>query len=180
MQKIDVIEYLPTIIGELKKGILINTKSGNKIDSMAIGWGQVGIEWGKLFFTAYIRHGRFTHKQIEESKEFTVSIPVGEENRNAVAKAIGYIGTRTGESIDKLADMNLTVVEGIDVNSPAIKELPLTLECKVIYQQEQEIERIPQEIKQSCYPQEIPSDNPRANRDYHTVYYGEIVNAYIL
>ena len=26
MQKIDVIEYLPTIIGELKKGILINTK----------------------------------------------------------------------------------------------------------------------------------------------------------
>ena len=180
MQKIEVIEYLPIIIGELKKGILINTKSGDKINSMTIAWGQVGIEWGKLFFTTYIRHGRFTHKQIEESKEFTISVPLDKENRRSVAKAIGYIGSRTGKDINKLADMNLTVANGIDVNSPAIKELPLTLECRVIYQQEQEIDNIPQDIKDSMYPQDIPSDNPMENKDYHTVYYGEIVNAYII
>ena len=178
MKKIDVIEYLPTIIGELKKGILVNTKNGDKTNSMAIAWGQVGIEWGKLFFTTYIRHGRFTHEQIENSKEFTVSIPI---NRTPeIAKAIGYIGSRTGRNINKLADMNLTVTEGIEVSSPAIKEIPLTLECKVIYQQEQKIANIPQDIKDSCYPQNVPSSNPMANKDYHTVYYGEIVNAYIL
>ena len=138
MQKIDVIEYLPTIMGELKKGILINTKNGDKTNTMTISWGQIGIEWGKMFFTTYIRHGRFTHEQIEASKEFTISVPLDKRNRMEMAKAIGYCG------------------------------------------QEQNIENIPQEIKDTCYPQDVPSDEPRANKDYHTVYYGEIVNAYIL
>ena len=178
MKQIDVTEYLPKIMQELKKGILVNTKNGDKTNSMTIAWGQVGIEWGKMFFTTYIRHGRFTHQQIEATKEFTVSIPL--ERTPEVAKAIGYIGSRSGREIDKLSDMNLTLSEGKEVKSPAIKELPLTLECKVIYSQEQNIDNIPQEIKDSCYPQNVPSDNPMANKDYHTVYYGEIVNAYIL
>lgn len=180
MQKIDVIEYLPTIIGELKKGVLLNTKNGDKINSMSIGWGQVGIEWGKLIFTAYIRHGRFTHEQIEATKEFTISIPTNQINRMESAKVIGYCGTRSGRETNKLENYGLTVVNGQSVNSPAIKEIPLTLECKVIYQQEQDPDKIPPEIKDECYPQDVPSDNPRANKDFHTVYYGEIVNAYIL
>ena len=178
MKQIDVTECLPKIMQELKKGILVNTKNGDKTNSMTIAWGQVGIEWGKMFFTTYIRHGRFTHEQIEATKEFTVSIPL--ERTPEIAKAVGYIGSRSGREIDKLTDMNLTLLYGKEVKSPAIKELPLTLECKVIYQQEQNIDNIPQEIKDSCYPQNVPSDNPMANKDYHTVYYGEIVNAYIL
>ena len=178
MQKINVIEYLPTIINELPKGILVNTKYGDKINSMTIGWGQIGIEWGKLFFTTYIRHGRFTHEQIENAHEFTVSVPL--ERTPQISKAISYIGSRSGKDINKLADMELTIINGIDVNSPAIKELPLTIECKVIYKQEQESANIPNEIIKMYYPQDVPSDNPRSNRDFHTVYYGEIVNAYIL
>ena len=178
MQKSDIIEYLPKIITEMKKGILLNTKNGEKVNSMAIGWGQVGIEWGKLFFTSYIRHGRFTHAQIEATKEYTVSIPT--DRTPEIAKAIAYCGSRTGKNINKLKDMNLTVLDGINVNSPAIKEIPLTVECKVIYQQEQEANNIPENIIKSCYPSDVSSENPMANRDFHTVYYGEIVNAYIL
>lgn len=74
----------------------------------------------------------------------------------------------------------MTVENGVSVKSPAIKEIPLTLECKVVYKQEQDKDNIPQEFKDMFYPQDIPSTEPRANRDYHTVYYGEIVNAYIL
>ena len=180
MKQIDVFEYLPTIMNELKKGILITTKNGDKVNAMTIAWGQIGIEWQKLFFTAYIRHGRFTHEQIEATKEFTINIPLTQEDRKSTAKAIGYIGSRSGRDINKLADCNLTLIDGINVKSPAIKELPLTLECKVIYQQEQNTDNIPKDIKESCYPQDIPSDNPMANRDFHTVYYGEIVNAYIV
>lgn len=178
MQQIDVREYLPDIIKELSKGILLSTKNGNKTNTMTIGWGQIGIEWGKLFFTAYIRHGRYTHEMIEESKEFTISVPL---NRTPeIAKAIGYCGYKTGRNCDKIQEAGLTKVDGIKVNSPAIKELPLTIECKVIYQQEQDETKIPKEEFEKFYPKEIPSDNPRANRDMHTVYYGEIVNAYII
>lgn len=178
MQNIDIIEYLPTIIKELKSGILLNTKNNDKIDTMTIGWGQIGITWGKTIFSAYIRHGRFTHQQIEATKEFSVSIPT--QRTPEIAKAIAYCGTRTGKDINKLADCNLTVVNGISVNSPAIKEIPLTLECKVIYQQEQNKDNIPKDVIKMFYPADVSSDNPRANRDFHTVYYGEIVNAYIL
>ncbi len=178
MKQIDVIDYIPQIIKELRKGILINTKNGDKIDSMTIGWGQIGIEWRKLVFSIYIRHGRFTHEQIENSGEFTVSVPL--DRTPEVAKAIAYIGTGTGKDINKLSDCGLTVENGVSVKSPAIKEIPLTLECKVVYKQEQDKDNIPQEFKDMFYPQDIPSTEPRANRDYHTFYYGEIVNAYIL
>ena len=178
MKQIDTIEYLPKIINELKKGILINTKNGDKLNSMTIAWGQIGIEWAKLFFTAYVRHGRFTHEQIEATNEFTVSVPV--ERTPEISKIMGYMGSNSGRNKDKIKDCNLTVLDGIKVNSPAIKEIPITLECKVIYRQEQEADNIPKELIQQFYPQDKPSDAPMANRDFHTVYYGEIVNAYII
>ena len=178
MQKIDFIEYLPKIITELKKGILLNTKNGTKTNSMTIGWAQTGITWARPFFSVYVRHGRFTHEQLEATKEFSISIPL--ERTAEISQKIAYCGSRNGKNIDKLGDCNLTILDGISVNSPAIKEIPLTLECKVIYQQEQNSSNIPQEIKEQFYPSDVPSDNPRSNRDYHTIYYGEIVNAYIL
>ena len=178
MQKIDVIEYLPKIMTELSKGILVNTKNGDKLNTMTIAWGQVGIEWNKLFFTTYVRHTRFTHEQIEATKEFTVSIPL--ERTPEIAKTVGFCGSRNGKNIDKFKECNLTAVDGIEVQSPAIKEIPLTLECKVIYQQEQEHNNIPKDLYEKFYQNTPSSDGTRTNDDYHTVYYGEIVNAYIV
>ena len=177
MQKIDVIEYLPKIMTELQKGILVNTKNKDKLNTMTIAWGQIGIEWSKLVFTTYVRHTRFTHEQIEATKEFTVSIPI--ERTPDIAKAIGFCGSRNGKNIDKFKECNFTAIKGIDVNSPAIKEVPLTLECKVIYQQEQEHKNIPQDLYERFYKNTPSSDGTITNDDYHTVYYGEIVNAYI-
>ena len=177
MRQIDIIENLPKIMSELKKGVLLNTQYNGELNTMTISWGQIGMKWGKMFFTVYIRHGRYTHKLIDGSKEFTISIP---KERIKVAKILGYCGSKSKRQTDKIKDMNLTVVKGISVNSPAIKELPITIECKMIYHQEPEVENIPEEIRENCYPQDIPSTDSATNRDYHTIYYGEIVNAYTL
>ena len=173
-----MIEYLPKIMTELKKGILVNTKNGNKLNTMTVSWGQIGREWEKFVFTIYIRHTRFTHEQIEASKEFTISIPL--ERTTQIAKAIGFCGYRNGKNIDKFTECNLTPVNGLEVHSPAIKEIPLTLECKVIYKQEQEHNNVPQDLYEKFYKNVPSSDGTRTNDDYHTVYYGEIVNAYIV
>ena len=143
MKKIDVIEYLPKIMTELKEGVLLTSKEGNKVNSMTIAWGQIGIEWGKMFFTTYIRHGRYTHKIIEKTGQYTINIPM---ERKSAAKIIAYCGSKSGRDTDKIKDLNLTTVDGIDVAAPAIKELPLTLECKVFYSQEQDKKKIPYEI----------------------------------
>ncbi|MBR1617196.1 flavin reductase, partial [bacterium] len=125
----------------------------------------------------YIRHSRFTHEFHEKSKEFSVSIPL--ERTSEIIKAISFCGSKSGKDVDKFKECNLTALNGIDVQSPAIKEIPLTLECKVIYKQEQEHNNIPQDLKEKFYPQNIKSSAPMENKNFHTVYYGEIVNAYI-
>ena len=75
---------------------------------------------------------------------------------------------------------NLTLVDAETNNTPAIAEYPLTLECKVLYTQKQDLSLIPEDIRKSDYPQDVDGTNPLANRDPHTAYIGKIVNAYML
>ena len=72
------------------------------------------------------------------------------------------------------------MVESDLVKAPGIRELPLTLECKVLYKQLQDKQAIPESIRESMYPEHVDSSNPMANRDYHIAYYGQIVKAYII
>ena len=174
-RKIDVFEYAKDITTAISKGILITTKA-NKINAMTIGWGSLGIEWGLPIFTAYVRTGRFTAEQLQKNPEFTINVPVGDFNK----KILGVCGSKSGKDIDKIKELNLTLVEGSQVSVPAIKELPLTLECKVIYRQTQVLSEIPADIQNSCYPQDVPSTFPMANKDVHIAFYGQIVDAYIL
>ena len=49
-QEINVFEYAKEITSAIPKGILITTKV-DKVNSMTIGWGSLGIEWGLPIFT---------------------------------------------------------------------------------------------------------------------------------
>lgn len=54
------------------------------------------------------------------------------------------------------------------------------MECRVLYSQDQDLNRIPKEILEKMYPQDVDGTYPMANRDFHTMYVGEIVDAYII
>jgi flavin reductase (DIM6/NTAB) family NADH-FMN oxidoreductase RutF len=173
---IDVKDHMSDIIRGLEKGILLTTKTEEMVNTMTIAWGQIGIEWNKMIFTAYVRTGRYTHKMLEENPEFTINVPVGEK----VGKILGYCGTKSGKDTDKIADCELTLVDSNNVNVPGIKELPLTLECKVIYKQLQVRNDIPQGLRDKFYPEAVGSEASGANGDLHTMFYGEIVGAYMI
>lgn len=175
-REIGAFDYANEITGALHDGILLTTKNGDKVNSMTIAWGTLGVIWGKPTFIAFVREGRFTREQLDASMEFTVNVPCGAFDK----KILGYCGSRTGRTIDKAADLGLTLVESDLVQAPGIKELPLTLECKVLYRQLQDKEAIPADIRASMYPDDVDSSNPMANRDYHVAYYGEIVKAYVI
>lgn len=173
---VDVFDYANEILKAVKTGVLITTKAEDKVNSMTVSWGTLGIEWAKPIFTIFIRENRFTKQQLEKNPEFTVNIPLGEFNK----KILGVCGTKSGKDIDKISELNLSLEESKNISVPGIKELPLTLECKVIYKQKQDENAIPEEIKKVNYPQDVDSSFYGANRDYHIAYYGEIVNAYII
>lgn len=175
-QQVNAFDYAGHICESMKKGILLTTKSGETVNTMTIGWGTIGIEWGRPVFVAYVRVGRHTRQLLDESGEFTVNIPWGEFD----SKILGFCGTKSGRDTDKIAELGLDLVESSLVNAPGIRQLPLTLECKVLCQKVQNIPMLPESIQNRYYPKGVDSSNPGSNEDFHIAYYGEIVNAYLI
>ena len=143
---------------------------------MTIGWGTYGAEWGKEMFVVYVRVGRFTRELLDQNPEFTINIPLGEVDKEIVM----VCGRESGRDIDKVEKLGLTLEESKEVSVPGIKEFPLTLECKVVFRQEQEIELIDKRFVERYYPKNEDSEERKAGADAHIAYYGEVVNAYIV
>lgn len=166
-KSVNPFDYAVEITKALPGGILLTTKADGNVNTMTIGWGHIGIQWGKPIFLAYVRESRHTKTMLDCSGEFTVNVPLGSVDK----KILSYCGTKSGRDTDKIDDLGLHLEEGATVSVPGIRELPLTLECKVIYKQKQDAGSIPEDILDRYYPGEP---------DIHTVYYGEITGAYII
>ena len=174
-EKINIFDYANHITAALPKGILLNT-DGEKFNSMVIGWGHIGTLWGKPTFVVYVRQGRYTKPQLDKTGEFTVSIPL----TDPIPQINRICGSRSGYDIDKVQEAGLTPEEPEVIKTPGIREYPLTIECRILYSQDQELDRIPEDIRSRMYPQDVPGTNPMANRDFHTMYVGEIAACYII
>ena len=147
---VNVFDYAGHICKAMSPGVLLTAKVGDKVNPMTIGWGSIGVEWGKPIFTAYVRPSRYTHEMIEATGEFTVNVPMGN-----VKSILGFCGTKSGREVDKVA------------------ELGLTLECKVIYKQDQVMSNLRDDLWAKYY-------NQTDSGDFHTAYYAEIVSAYLI
>ena len=168
-------EYAEIILSQLKKGILLNT-NGDKFNSMVIGWGHLGRVWSRPTFHVYVRQGRYTKPQIDKTGEFTVSVPL-KDTDPLIAKVCG---SRSGYDVDKAEAAHLILEQPEVIHTPGIVQYPLTLECRVIYSHDQDITKLPENIRKSSYPDDVPGTYPLANRDFHTEYIGEIVSSYII
>ena len=94
--------------------------------------GNVGYVWGKPIFTVFVRKSRHTHHIIEQSGEFTVSIPMKDNLKNALA----ICGSKSGRDLDKFKEANIYPVKGKIVSTPVIADCGMYFECKVIYKQD--------------------------------------------
>ena len=172
-RKIDAFDYTGTICKAMKPyGILLTTAAEGKVNTMTIGWGTIGVDWSRPMFIAYVRESRYTKEMLEKNPEFTVNIPL--ERTDRVKEILSFCGSKSGRDTDKPKELGLTLVESEKVSAPAIAELPLTLECKVIYSVRQDGSVMPEDVLQRYYPGWENNKN-----DVHSVYYGEIVAAYI-
>ena len=174
-EKINITDYANLVTEALPKGILLNT-NGDKFNSMVIGWGHIGTLWGRPTLHVYVRQGRYTKGQIDKTGEFTVSIPL-EKPDAAISKICGW---QSGFNIDKVKEAGLELSDAESNNTPGVKQYPLTIECKVLYSQDQDLSKIPENIQNACYPSLVPGSTDPADRDFHTMYIAEIVDAYII
>lgn len=175
-KEVNAFDYAGQICHAMKKGILMTTRNDDFINTMVIGWGHIGIEWGRPIFVAYVRESRYTKDMVENHGEFTINIPVGAVD----SEIIRICGTKSGRDLDKVRSLGLHLEESDHVSVPGIREFPLTLECKVIYKQKQDLSAIPQDILDRYYPEVPGASFAGETRDFHYAYYGEIVGAYLI
>ena len=167
-EPIDVLANATEILEAVKGGVLLVTKDGAKVNAMTISWGALGVDWRHPTFTTYVRESRFTREILDKTMEFNIAIGAGE----AAKKVRGVCGSKSGRDMDKIKECGLTLVEPEVTSVPALKEFPLTLECKVVFRQEKDPMLMTEANRDTFYPEK---DGKRNN---HIIYEGEIVAAY--
>ena len=175
-KQVNFMDYAGLIIDRLDMGVLMTTKDQNKVNTMTLRWGTIGIHWSKKVFVAYVRKSCFTHEILNKHPYFTINIPTLSYDK----KILGICGSKSGRNVNKIELCNLHLTESEIIDVPGIKEFPLTLECKVIAKIDQNVDGIDSFILDEHYPIQSPTTFAGTRENNHTAFYGEIVNAYII
>ena len=142
-----------------KKWALLSAGNPEDFNTMTISWGGLGTLWNKPVATVYVRKSRYTHVFIDREDYFTISF-----FPEACKPILGVLGSKSGRDIDKIHDSGLTPKAAGE--SVAFKEAEATLICRILFVQELDMDRIPEDIRTSLY----------SDGDAHDMYIGEVVD----
>jgi len=168
MKNVNYLSVAEEVIQQIKsKGafLVVKSKDGEKINVMTMGWAAIGYMWRKPIMTIMVRKSRFAHRIIEKASSFTVSIP-GDD----LGEALNFCGTKSGRDVDKFKECNLITIPAQKVDTPIINISGFHYECKIVYKSETNPDFLCKEYRERFY----------ADNDYHTFYFGEIVDCYKL
>ena len=100
------------------------------LNTMTIGWCQLGRLWNLPVCTVYVRPERYTYQFMESHDYFTVSI-LPEEAKKVTA----LCGSKSGRDVDKVKACGLTVRWGAG-DAPFFDEAEWVLVCRKLYVQD--------------------------------------------
>jgi flavin reductase (DIM6/NTAB) family NADH-FMN oxidoreductase RutF len=165
MKKIDPAKLSVEIVGLWdKQWFLLTSGTPDDFNMMTVSWGSIGCIWNKPFAQIVVRPQRYTFGFLEKNDTFTLcSFP--EKYR----PALQLLGSKSGKHGDKLSMTDLTIKKSNIIPAPGYNEASLILECQKIYTQDLDPKGFLDEGIQDNYP----------INDYHRVYYGEILAAFV-
>jgi flavin reductase (DIM6/NTAB) family NADH-FMN oxidoreductase RutF len=143
--------------------LLVSAGRSGTPNVMTIGWGSIGVMWGRPVFTVMVRPSRHTYKLLEEVAEFTVNVPPA-----GLAAATQYCGTVSGADRDKFREMSLEPIRSREVTPPIIRQCVVHYECRVVHRCDMAAEALVPVLHEEFYP----------GGNFHRYYFGEIVAAY--
>lgn len=163
-KKIDPHELRENPFDFFSNALALTVGTKDKLNAMTIGWGGLGVLWGKdrPVITVYVEKRRYTHQFMEDNDYFTVTAFTKDYD-----STLHYLGTVSGRDEDKIKGSGLTL-KFTDAGNPAFEEGRLILECKKLYGAPFDPAGFGELAKQEY-----------SNRPLHSVYIGEIVNAWV-
>ncbi len=79
MKEVNFQDLSKDFLTQLVKGAFLTVKSDETVNTMTIGWGNVGFIWNKPMLMVPVRYSRHTYSMIDRSETFTVSVPVNKD-----------------------------------------------------------------------------------------------------
>jgi len=162
MKSVDYMAVAETAIQKIKAGAFLTVRAGERLNTMTIGWATIGFCWKKPVFMVAVRDSRHTFTIIEDAADYTVSVPTG-----GMKEEIMYCGTKSGRDGDKFTACGLKTMPGQNVASPVIDVPGIHIECRIIFKTAMDPTHLVADVA-PLYPE----------KDYHTLYFGEIVACY--
>jgi flavin reductase (DIM6/NTAB) family NADH-FMN oxidoreductase RutF len=162
MHQLDYMAISEKAMEQIRKGAFLTVQAGDDLNVMTIGWASIGFLWGRPMLSIMVRKSRHTYDIIERSTEFTVSVPL-----NDMKNELEFCGVKSGKNHNKFKECNLEIFPGEKVTTPIINVPGIHFECKIVYKSAMRSENLIESYRH-LYP----------NKDYHTLYYGEIVFCY--
>lgn len=149
----------------VKEWMLVSAGNEKSFNTMTAQWGHLGAIWNGDMPTSviYLRPQRYTRTFVDKNDYYTLSF-----FDEAHKKDLMYLGTHSGRDEDKLAKTSLTPV--FSDESVYFKEAKMVFVCRKVYRGKLHEESfVDQDILKKNYPE----------HDFHYVYIGEIVKAYV-
>lgn len=142
---------------------LVVGKKDNGHNAMTIAWGTIGQLWNKPVVIVYVSEDRYTKHLMDACDMFSV---VGFPDKKKYRDALLYIGSHSQkDEPDKTENAGLTV-ERTKNGTPVIAEGDLAIECRKIYEDAFDIEKVPSDVRNGMYQE----------TGIHHMYIGEIVS----
>ena len=144
--------------------MLITAGPPEAYNTMTGGWGGVGVLWRKNVCWCVIRPVRYTYEFMERADSFTLCF-----FDDSLKPALELCGTKSGRDIDKAAAAGLTPIPGELAGTTCFAEARMVIELRKIYFHDLDPAHFLDPSIDDNYPQ----------RDYHRMYFGEVVNVRI-
>ena len=164
MQKIECMSVAHEVMSQIRSGggAFLTVLAGDDVNTMTIGWALLGFIWGKPMLAVAVRKTRHTFGIIERSKDFTVSVPL-----SGMTRQLEFCGTKSGRAHKKAEECGLELFPSVGVHSPIVLVPGVQFECRIVYKSPMDPRNLIEDYIH-LYPE----------KDYHTLYYGEIVECY--
>lgn len=165
LKHVDYMAVAQEAMDQIEIGAFLTVKAGAALNTMTIGWATIGYVWSKPIMMVAVRLSRHTFTIIEKADDFTVSIPSMD-----MSDELNFCGTQSGRDYDKFAECGLELTGAQLVVTPIIKAAGLHYECRIVYKSAMDPAFLDGAYDKVIYP----------TKDYHTLYFGEIVDCYRL
>lgn len=134
--------------------------ASEQFNLMTVAWGSFGTMWSRPFAQVVVRPTRHTFAFTERFDTFTLcAFP------ELCRPVLKLMGTRSGRDLDKIHDSGLTPLPSLAVAAPGFAEAELVVECRKIYWDDIRPGNFLEPDLERNYP----------DRDYHRIYFGEIL-----